>query len=306
MRRVSLLHTPITFRGRRVPQPRLGLADVPVLARATACPTTGTSCTSARARSGGAGAGDHRGHRRVARGPHLPGRLGHLVGRARRGARRASPPSSSEHGARRRASSSRTPAARPRTIARGRRPAARPRRGGWQPVAPSARRRSTTAGTCRARSTRDEIADVVEAFAAAARARSPPASTARAARRARLPDARVPLAAVQPRDDAYGGDFDRPHRACCSRSPTRCARSWPARAAALGAHLGDRLGRRRLDARRHRSRSRRCSARSASTWSTARPAASSPRSRSRGPGLPGAVRRARCAARPASRPARSA
>ena len=253
--------------------------------RATACRPTGTSSHLGARATGGAGAVIVEASARRARGPHQPRRLRHLVGRAGRGLPAASRRSSREHGA--------VPgiqiahAGRKASVVRAvaRRQAARP--GGARLAARRRRARSptTTAGTCRASSATSEIGGVVEAFAAVrparARGRLP---AARDARRARLPAARVPLAALEPPQRCLRRRLRRTH-AAAARGRRGGAGGLAGRAAAGRAHLGQRLGRGRLVARRLRRARHSCSSRSASISSTApRAATRRPQQIALGPG----------------------
>ena len=151
---------------------------------------------------------------------------------------------------------------------------------GWQPVAPSAVPyddgwlvpRELEIG---------ELGDVVEAFAASAR-RSLAAGfrllEVHAAHGYLLHEFLSPLS--NRRSDAYGGDFAGRTR-LAARGRRGGARGLAGRAAAGGAHLGQRLGRGRLVARGLRRARGRCSGRSASTSSTAPRAATRLRRRSR-------------------------
>ena len=157
-------------------------------------------------------------------GPHQPGRL-RASGRTSR-----SRPSGriaaflSEHGRRARHPDR---ARRPQGVGaapwRGSSAARARTSGGWQPVGPSACP-SPTAGSCRASSTTPSIGDVVEAFAAAARrALAAGFRAARDPRRARLPAARVPLAALATCAPTPTAATSPGARGSCSRSSRPCA-----------------------------------------------------------------------------------
>ena len=109
---------------------------------------------------------------------------------------------------------------------------------------------TTTAGTCRASSTRERDRGrrrgLRRGRAARARRGLP---AARGARRARLPDPRVPLAALEPPHRRATAATSPGARASRSRSSRRCARL-ARRAAAVRPALGHRLGRGRLVDRR--------------------------------------------------------
>ena len=165
----------------------------------------------------------------------------------------AGSPDSSTSRARSRACSSRTPAARPAPAGHGR--AARrltPAEGGWTPIwAPSALAFDDGYAVPR-ELTQAEIDGVIGAFARAARTRpGRRVSCHRTPRRPWLPDPRVFVAALEParrrlrrfvRGTLPVAARDR------RRSPRRLARAL----SAVRAHLGDRLGRGRLDGRRLR------------------------------------------------------
>ena len=289
---------------RHPPQPHRRVADVPVLR-----PTTAAERLASRAPR------QPRGRRRRAR--RGRGRGGHADGRItpgdsgiwsdahveRAGAR--SRPSSA-----RRApcpgSSSRTPAARPNCDPPWKGGAAGARRdGGWQTVGPErdpVRRRYPVPRAMSA-------GDIERSSSRFARRRPRARGRLRGrrdSRRPRLPAARVPVAALEPAHRRVRRHARQPHALAAARGRRRCARRGPSdlplfvrisatdwaeggwdveqsvalRAAAEGA-------RRRPDRR-------------------ARAAASArdPKIVAR-PRLPGAVRRARSGARPASRPARS-
>ena len=164
----SLLHTPITFRDVEF-RNRAWISPMCQYSSRDGVPTDWHLVHLGARATGGAGAVIVEASAVVARGPHQPGRLGHLVGRRRSRPSAAITAFLSEHGA--------VPgiqiahAGRKASIAapwRGGAPLG-PDERGWQPVAPSAaglRRRLARAARARARA---RLADVVEAFAAAAR-----------------------------------------------------------------------------------------------------------------------------------------
>ena len=147
--------------------------------------------------------------------------------------------------------------------------------GGWKPVAPSAiaqlaHESPPAALDARGRRRRSST-EFVDAARRAAQHRH---RRDRAAHRARLPAARIPVAAREPPRRPLRRLVRQPRCAFRSRCSTPCAHAWPQRPAARRADLGDRLGRRRLDARRlarARAAPRR---RAAATGSTLRAAAS--------------------------------
>ena len=136
--------------------------------------------------------------------------------------------------------------------------------GGWQPVAPSA----IPVAEGEAPPTALDAAGIREVIGgfrdAAERAAGAGFRVARDPRSARLPAARVPLAAHEPTHRRVRRQLREPD-AAGARGRRRGSRGLAGRAAALGADLGDRLGRRRLGHRRERRALPPCSRRAAST-----------------------------------------
>ena len=121
--------------------------------------------------------------------------------------------------------------------------------GGWQPVAPSAVP-FQPGDPAPAELSRAEIAGLAEAFAAAAAARAcRRLSGGGAPLRARLPGARIPVAAQQPPRRRIRRLVRQPHPLRLENAPGG-ARRLARQPAAIGAHLGQRLGGRRLGHRR--------------------------------------------------------
>ena len=179
-----------------VPEPRLGLPDVPVLLGATASRPTGTSCTSAASPAAAPGLVVQEATAVTPEGRITPRTPASGTTRRPRPGGGSLASSAAGRGPGHPARPRRAQGARPAALGRRRRTSDR-RTGGWQTVGAvtgafgdwPAPRRSTT----------DEIAGVVAEFAAAARrARGGRLRGGRDPRRARLPAAPVPLAALQP------------------------------------------------------------------------------------------------------------
>ena len=128
--------------------------------------------------------------------------------------------------------------------------------GGWTPVAPSAIAARRRTSRRRPRSTPQGLAAIRDAFVASARRAERAGIDALELHMAHgylLHEFLSPIA--NRRTDAYGGIVRQPHP-LPARSVRRRARRMARRAAARRAPVVHRLGRRRLDARRHRSNSR--------------------------------------------------
>ena len=291
--------------GRRVPQPHLDLADVPVLVARRRAERLAPRAPR-RAGDGRRGCRDRRGERAsVPEGRISPDDSG-IWSDEQVAAFRRITAFVSEQGA---VPGHPDRARRPQGVGRPRPGAAasrsRPEEGGWQPVGPSALPfddgwlvpRELARGRDRRRRR-----GVRGGRPARTRGRLP---AARDPRRARLPAARVPLAALQPAQRRLRRRLRRAHAARCSRSSRRCAQ--PGRPSCRCPCASRRpTGSRAAGRSRTPSRSPRCSARSASTSSTARPAATRRRSRSRSARATRCRSPRRSASAPASRPAPSA
>ena len=250
--------------------------------------------------------GHGRGDGGRARGSHLPRRQRPVVGRARRGVR-------AHRGVHPRAGCGRRDPARARGTQGVDARAVGPRGPGRADRAGRARRLADRRAERARVSRRRSRAPRAHRIRARRRRRHVRARRALRARRrlprdraphgARLPAARVPLAAVEPARRRVRRRLRRPHATAAARHRGG-ARGVARGVAAVRAHLGDRLGRRRLDDRRLGRVLAPAQGASASTWSTARAAASCRGRRSR----PGPATRSRsrapCARAPASRPAR--
>ena len=231
-----------------VPQSHRHVADVPVLRARKAWPTTGTSSISAAAPWAARVWSWSRRRRSPATAASRPATWG--SGATRTSSRwPASPASSRSQGAvRRHPARPRRPQGELRRALERRREPLDAERGRLAGRRPRARSRSTTATRRRRRSTRPASTAIVAAFEAAAPARARGRVPGhRDPRGARLPAARVPLAAQQS-----------PH-ATTTAAAWRTACGWPLRVAeaaagpacrdglpAVRAHLGHRLGRGRL------------------------------------------------------------
>ncbi len=289
----------ITFRNRIVVSPMCQYSSDDGL------PTTGISCISAAAPSAAPGSSSPRRRRSTPRGPDLARGPRHLVD-ATCGAARA------DRALHRRAGR------------RGRHPARARRPQGFAPVGrgpvaarciaerPAAGRRSRRAPfpsagriRCRTRSRTRRSTPSCAAFARAAqRRRGRRLSRGRDPRGARLPAARIPVAALEPAHRRVRRIVREPHALPAARSPRRCGRL-AGRSAAVRAHLGDRLGGGRLGSEQSVELVRALQRAGRRPRSTARAAGRRRTRESRRARLPGAVRASGSARRPASPPARS-
>ena len=220
-----MLFDPITLRSITAPQPRLGLADVPVLRRGRACRSDWHLVhLGARARRAAPGLVIVEATAVAPEGRISPDDLGIWNDEQVAGARAASRRSSASrarvagiqlaHAGRKASTWSPLGAAAGR-VGRG--------EGGWQTVGPSRARVRRGCARARASSTRAEHRRGRATTSSPRRARRSSAGFERRrdARRARLPAAPVPLAALQPARRRLRRLASRTGRACCSRSSTR-------------------------------------------------------------------------------------